>query len=128
MNGMTIDQDKINQYYTKKKTEVRSWLENYMTYLKRINDNQRKQLLEYAKEISFDSAGKLNQYVQQLPAISKKDKKEIEKYLQSIDWLPEGVTIGFLDGKLVVKMMPNTQAEDMIREAFGPEEGDNSEK
>ncbi len=130
MSGATIDQGKIDLYYERKKGEVSGWLIEYTIDLKRVKEDQRKRLIEYAKELSFSTAGRFNQYAQQLTTISKKDKKRLEKYLQEVDWLPEGVTAGFLDGQLVVKMLPNTQAEEMIRAAFGSEEeGDsNSDK
>ncbi len=122
-----IDQGQIDLYYEKKKGEVSKWLIKYTTDLKRVTEDQRKQLIEYAKGLSFDTVGRFNQYAQQLTTISMKDKKRLKKYLQEIDWLPEGITAGFLDGQLVVKMLPNIQAEEMIREAFGSEEeGDNS--
>lgn len=127
MSGSMIDQGQIDLYYEKKKGEVSKWLIKYTTDLKRVTEDQRKQLIEYAKGLSFDTVGRFNQYAQQLTTISMKDKKRLKKYLQEIDWLPEGITAGFLDGQLVVKMLPNIQAEEMIREAFGSEEeGDNS--
>lgn len=127
MSGATIDQGMIDLYYKRKKDEVSSWLIEYTTDLKRVKEDQRKRLLEYAKRLSFSTAGSFNQYAQQLTTISQKDKQRLEKYLQEVDWLPEDVTAGFLDGQLVVKMLPNTQAEEMIREAFGSEEeGDNN--
>lgn len=127
MSGSMIDQSQIDLYYKKKKGEVSNWLTEYTTSLKRVTEDQRKQLIEYAKGLSFDNVGRFNQYAQQLTTISMKDKKRLKKYLQEIDWLPEGITAGFLDGQLVVKMLPNIQAEEMIREAFGSEEeGDNS--
>lgn len=122
-----IDQGQIDLYYEKKKGEVSKWLIKYTADLKRVTEDQRKQLIEYAKGLSFNTVGRFNQYAQQLTTISMKDKKRLKKYLQEIDWLPEGITAGFLDGQLVVKMLPNIQAEEMIREAFGSEEeGDNS--
>lgn len=129
MSGSTIDQGQIDLYYEKKKSEVREWLIEYTTDLKRVKAEQRERLMAYAKALSFATAGDFNAYAQQLTTISKKDKSRLERYLQSIDWLPEDITAGFLDGQLVVKMMPNTQAEEMIREAFGSEEGEsNSDK
>ena len=110
-----------------KKDEVSDWLIEYTADLKRLKEEQRKRILAYARALSFKSIDEVNEYVQHLPTVSKKDKKRIEKYLQSVDWLPEGVTVGFLDGQLVVKMLPNTQAEEMIREAFGPEEEGDSD-
>lgn len=127
MGGSTIDQGKVDLYYEKKKDEVSAWLIEYINSLKRAKD-QKDILMDYAKKINFNSAGSFNNYVQAMPTISKKDKKRLEKYLLSIDWLPDDTTAGFLDGQLVVRMMPNTQAEEMIRAAFGPEEGeDNSD-
>lgn len=127
MGGSTIDQDKVDLYYEKKKDEVSAWLIEYINSLKRAKD-QKDILMDYAKKINFNSAGGFNNYVQAMPTISKKDKKRLEKYLLSIDWLPDDTTAGFLDGQLVVRMMPNTQAEEMIRAAFGSEEGeDNSD-
>lgn len=124
--GATIDQGKVDLYYFHKKDEVSGWLLEYTKDLKRIKEDQRNRLIAYAKATSFLTANEFNEYAQQLTTISKKDKKRLEKYLQEVDWLPEGVTAGFLDGQLVVKLMPNTLAEEMIREAFGSkEEGDN---
>lgn len=124
--GATIDQGKVDSYYFHKKDEVSGWLIEYTKDLKRIKEDQRNRLIAYAKATSFFTANEFNEYAQQLTTISKKDKKRLEKYLQEVDWLPEGVTAGFLDGQLVVKLMPNTLAEEMIREAFGSEEeGDN---
>ena len=122
MSGATIDQRMIDRYYKSKKDEVSDWLTKYITDLKRVKEDQRKKLLEYAKRPSFSTVSSFNQYAQQLTTISKKEKKRLEKYLQEVDWLPEGATAGFLDGQLVVKMLPNTQAEEMIRAAFGSEE------
>ena len=127
MGGSIIDQGKIDLYYEMKKDEVSGWLIEYTADLKRLKEEQRKRILAYARALSFKSIDEVNEYVQHLPTVSKKDKKRIEKYLQSVDWLPEGVTVGFLDGQLVVKMLPNTQAEEMIREAFGPEEEGDSD-
>lgn len=129
MSGSTINQGQIDVYYEKKKDEVRKWLIAYTTDLKRLRENQRDRLMAYAKAFSFATAEDFNTYAQQLTTISKKDKTKLDRYIQNIDWLPEDTTAGFLDGQLVVKMMPNTQAEEMIREAFGSEEGESdSEK
>lgn len=122
MSGLTIDQDFIDLYYENKKKEAGEWITEYTANLKRLEDDQRKRLLRYAKTINFENAGELNAYAQSIPTISKKNKQKLTKYLQQIDWLPDGITVGFLDGQLVVKMLPNTLAEDMIRAAFGPEE------
>ena len=124
MSGSTIDQGQIDLYYEKKKGEVREWLIEYTAGLKRIKTEQRERLMAYAKALNFATAGEFNAYAQQLTTISKKDKNRLERYLQNVEWLPEDITVGFLDGHLVVKMMPNTQAEEMIREAFGTEEGE----
>lgn len=129
MSGPIIDQKQIDLYYEKKKDEVSGWLIEYTEGLKRVKEEQRERLLNYAEAISFKNAGECNAYAQQLTTISKKDKRRLEKYLQDVEWLPEDVTVGFLDNQLVVKMMPNTQAEEMIQAAFGSdeqEEGDSS--
>lgn len=114
----TIDQDKIDKYYEKKKTEVAAWIREYTNSLKRITDEQRATLMAYADHMSFKRAGECNAYVQNLPTVSKRDKNKLFQYLQKVDWLPPGETLGFLDGQLTVRMLPDP-AGDMIRRTFG---------
>ena len=124
MSGTIIDQGQVDKYYEEKKDELRTRLLEYVNAMKRITKEQRKQLEESAKEISFSTANDFNDHVQQLPTISKRDKKKIDEYLQSVEWLPNDVTAGFLDGRLVCKISSNTQAEEMIKRAFGNQNGD----
>lgn len=72
MSGLTIDQDFIDLYYENKKKEAGEWITEYTANLKRLEDDQRKRLLRYAKTINFENAGELNAYAQSIPTISKK--------------------------------------------------------
>lgn len=126
MSGLTVDLEKIDQYYTIKKKEVSNWLIEYIMQLKRINKYQKEQLINYAKDIKFNSVEDFNSYVQELKTISKKDKQRLMNYLQNIDWLPEDMPFGFLDGCYVSRALPETQADKMIQAAFGPIKGINN--
>lgn len=126
---LSINQDQIDIYYKNKKEEVSNWLTEYTLKLKRISEEEQTTLLNAAKNINFSSVGNYYNYAQSLKNINKKDKERLLKYLQQIEWLPTGITAGFLDGQLVTKMIPNTYAEQMIRAAFGSNQkkGDNTE-
>ena len=67
----------------------------------------KETLLEYAEKISFSTAGEVNSYVQGLKTVGKKNKKKIADYMQRIEWFPEGVSVGVLDGKIVSRVLPN---------------------
>ncbi len=100
-------QNEIDVYYDKKKKEVSEWLIDYTHGLKRITKAQKENLLSYSKRISFSVAGEVNMYVQQLSTVSKRDKVKLETYLQHVDWLPENITTGILDGKIVSRILPS---------------------
>lgn len=100
-------QNEIDVYYEKKKKEVSEWLIEYTNGLKRITKAQKEKLLSYSERISFSVAGEVNMYVQQLPTVSKRDKAKLETYLQHVDWLPENITTGILDGKIVSRVLPS---------------------
>lgn len=101
------EQEKIDLYYKNKKNEVSQWLVEYTNNLKRLSKIQREKMLNYAKQICFGNSGELIEYVQQLKNIGKKDKKLFIDYMETIEWLPEGVRSGILDGQIVTKIIPN---------------------
>jgi len=111
----------IEIYYDEKKKEVSQWLIDYAGSLKRIKQDQRERLLEYAKEISFQKVGEVNVYVQNLKNVSKKDKKRLFTYLATIEWLPSDMNFGFLDGQLVARITPSNELDAALRAAFGKE-------
>lgn len=100
-----IDQEKVDDYYIKKKREVGQWLALYAENLKRIKQDQKERIMLYANSMSFSTAGEANAYVQELDTVSKRDKEKLEKYLQEVDWLPEGETMGYLDGVMVSRVL-----------------------
>ena len=100
-------QDVIDVYYEDKKKEVREWLREYIADQKRLTQEQRGRLLEYADQMSFSKAGEANAYVQNLKTVGKRNKKKIFDYMQSVDWFPEGINVGVLDGKIVSRIIPN---------------------
>lgn len=100
-------QEEIDVYYEKKKKEVRDWLIQYEGEQKRLTKEQRRCLLKYAEQISFSTAGEVNSYVQGLKTVGKKNKQKIADYIQRIEWFPEGVSVGVLDGKIVSRVLPN---------------------
>lgn len=114
-----IDQDQIDEYYKNKKQEVQVWLIEYVNNLKRIKEDQRNRFLAYAQNITFLNTKELNDYVQELTTVSKKDKARLEKYLQQIDWLPEGQNMGILEGKMVSRRLKDPLADKMLQDAFG---------
>lgn len=100
-------QDEIDVYYEEKKKEVATWVVEYANGLKRVTKTQKSTILVYAEKLTFSSVGELNHYVQSLKTVSQRDKKRLFEYLQRIDWLPDGVNVGVLDGKIVSKVLPN---------------------
>ena len=116
-------QEEIDIYYDEKKREARDWLVHMVNGLRRITGIQRDRLMAYANDISFRKAGELNAYVQGLSTVSKRDKGKISQYLSGIEWFPNGITVGNLDGEIVVKMMPN-QLDIMLQQRGEDEEDD----
>lgn len=100
-------QDEIDIYYEDKKKEVGKWLIEYAGDQKRLTQEQRKQILAYADRMSFSTAREANSYVQGLKTVGKKNKQKIFDYMQRIEWFPEGVNVGVLDGKIVSRVLPN---------------------
>ena len=94
-------QKKVDEYYRVKIREVMRWMLDFVQDQKRITKDQRRELIWRAENISFSSAGEMNKYVQDLKTIGKKEKKKFYEYVIHIDWLPEGITSGVLDGKIV---------------------------
>ena len=99
-------QDEIDLYYKDKKKEVGEWLIEYAGDQKRLTQEQRRRLLAYAERMSFSMAGEVNAYVQGLKTVGKREKERLRSYLSQIDWLPEGVNTGTLDGKIVCRVLP----------------------
>lgn len=100
-------QEEIDVYYEEKKKEVRDWLIQYEGEQKRLTKEQRRCLAEYAEKISFSTVGEVNSYVQGLKTVGKKNKKKLADYMQRVEWFPEGVSVGVLDGKIVSRVLPN---------------------
>lgn len=100
-------QDEVDIYYEDKKKEVGKWLIEYAGDQKRLTQEQRKQILAYADRMSFSTAREANAYVQGLKTVGKKNKQKIFDYMQRIEWFPEGVNVGVLDGKIVSRVLPN---------------------
>ena len=100
-------QDEIDIYYEAKKKEVGRWLTNFANEQRRITKEQRQQILEYAENMTFTNAGLANAYIQNLKTVGKRNKEKLFNYLQRVDWFPDGVTVGVLDGKIVSRILPN---------------------
>lgn len=100
-------QKQVDEYYMVKIREVTRWMLDFVQDQKRITNNQRRELIWRAENISFSSAGEMNKYVQDLKTIGKKEKKKFYEYVIHIDWLPEGITSGVLDGKIVSRILPS---------------------
>lgn len=100
-------QEEIDKYYEVKKKEVGEWVIEFTVDQKRLTQEQYKRLLAYAERMSFSMAGEANAYVQGLKTVGKRNKKKFFYYMQSIDWFPEGVSVGVLDGKIVSRILPN---------------------
>lgn len=100
-------QAEIDEYYAKKKQEVGDWLIEYVGTQKRLTQEQRRQILTYAENMSFSTAGEVNAYVQGLKTVGKKNKQKIFDYMQRVEWFPEGISVGVLDGKIVSRILPN---------------------
>lgn len=99
-------QDNLELYYEGKKKEVGEWLMQYTNNLKKVTKEQKEQLECYSKNMSFKIAGDVNAYVQNLNTVGKRDKKRLSDYLNNVEWLPDGVTTGILDGVLVSRVLP----------------------
>ncbi len=100
-------QEKIDKYYEEKKKEVGEWLIEYASDQKRLTQEQRRRILAYAERISFSTAGEVNSYIQELKTVGKKNKEKLYDYMVHIDWFPEGINHGVLDGKIVNRIIPN---------------------
>ncbi len=107
MTSVLPTQEEIDVYYEEKKKEVAAWVVEYANGLKRVTKTQKSIILEFADTLTFSNIGDLNLYVQKLSTVSQRDKKKLFEYLQRIDWLPDGVNVGILDGKIVSKVLPN---------------------
>ena len=101
-----IDQEAIDIHYSKMKQEVKTWIIEYTEAQKKLTEEQRARIMAYANAISFLQTGELNAYIQDLPTVSKKEKKRLERYLQQVEWLPKGQSMGMLDGHLVSRIPP----------------------
>lgn len=100
-------QEEIDKYYEAKKKEVGEWLIEYAGDQKRLTQEQRRRILAYAEWMSFSTAGEVNAYVQGLKTVGKKNKQKMFDYMQRVDWFPEGINVGVLDGKIVSRVLPN---------------------
>lgn len=100
-------QEEIDKYYEAKKKEVGEWVIEFTVNQKRLTQEQSKRLLAYAERMSFSAAGEANAYVQGLKTVGKRNKQKFYDYMQCIDWFPEGVNVGVLDGKIVSRILPS---------------------
>lgn len=100
-------QKEIDVYYEDKKQEVSKWLLEFAGQQKRLTQTQRNQIRAYAKQVSFSRMDEINVYVQNLKTVGKKNKEKFDDYILRIEWFPEGISVGVLDGRIVSRMMPN---------------------
>lgn len=100
-------QEEIDKYYEVKKKEVGEWLERFADEQKRLTKEQRQRIHEYAENMTFTNAGYANGYVQSLTTVGKRNKEKLYNYMAHIDWFPEGINHGVLDGKIVNRIVPN---------------------
>ena len=100
-------QEDIDKYYEVKKKEVGEWLERFADEQKRLTKEQRQQIHEYAENMTFPNAGYANGYIQSLTTVGKRNKEKLYNYMAHIDWFPEGINHGVLDGKIVNRIVPN---------------------
>lgn len=98
-------QKEIDIYYEKKKKEIREWLLQYIKNCKKITADEKKKMLDYIDEISFSTIGELNEYIQELRTVSVKNKKKVYDYISDIEWFPEDINTGVLDGKIVTRVL-----------------------
>lgn len=98
-------QEEIDVYYEEKKKEVAAWVVEYANGLKRVTKTQKSIIFEYANELTFSNVGELNYYVQELNTVSQRDKKRLFEYLSEVEWLPDGVNSGVLDGQYVTRVL-----------------------
>ena len=101
-------QDEVDKYYETKKKEVGEWLIEFANAQKRLTEEQYKQLLLYAEQISFSTAEEANDYIQSLKTIGKRNKQKSFDYFQQIEWFPKGIGVGVLDGKIVSRISPSS--------------------
>lgn len=100
-------QKEIDIYYENKKQEVGKWLLEFSKQQKRLTQTQRNQIQTYAQNVSFNMIGEIEEYIQNLKTIGKKNKEKLDDYISHIEWFPEGVNVGVLDGKIVSRILPN---------------------
>jgi DNA-directed RNA polymerase subunit F len=100
-------QEEIDKYYEVKKKEVGEWLERFADEQKRLTKEQRQRIHEYAENMSFTNAGYANGYVQGLSTVGKRNKEKLYAYMAHVDWLPDNVTTGIIDGKIVSRILPS---------------------
>ena len=124
MDVLDLNDNTIQEYYTKKKNEVKTWLYAFIDKLPRIKPDQKNKLTEYADNISVDAARELDDYAQSLPTISKKAKKQLDTYIYSIDWLPKGVNVGYADGEIISRIQSSAELDAILAAAFAPIDND----
>ena len=100
-------QEQINKYYEEKKKEVGVWLVQFADEQKKLTKEQRQQIIEYADKMTFTNAGYANAYIQDLKTVGKRSKEKLYNYMTQIDWLPEGINYGVIDGKIVSRVLPS---------------------
>ena len=124
MDVLDLNDNTIQDYYTKKKDEVKAWLHAFIDKLPRLKPDQKNKLTEYADNISVDAAKELDDYAQSLPTISKKAKKQLDTYIYSIDWLPKGVNVGYADGEIISRIQSSAELDAILAAAFAPIDND----
>lgn len=104
-----INQDATEQHYDKIKAEVKAWLiafVNRQRKLSKTNKEAKQRLLELAEDGSYTGVCKFCSYMAGIDEIADRQKNIAMKYVQQIEWLPEGETIGRIDGILVCRTVP----------------------
>lgn len=100
-------QKEIDVYYEDKKQEVGKWLLEFAGQQKRLTQTQKSQIQTYAEQVSFSMINEINDYIQNLKTVGKKNKEKFNDYILRIEWFPEGFSVGLLDGRIVNRIMPN---------------------
>lgn len=112
----------IDMYYKAKKKEVGAWLSDFIAGgLKRLKPDQKKTLQKFADDGGYDSVQTILIFCEDMWPVSKRERQRLQKYADSIEWLPPEVD----EGKVGRWTLRRTDKHDLyvqrtMYDAFGP--------
>lgn len=113
----------VKKHYDETKKEVSAWLKGYIKELKGLTADQKRILETIAKDPTYEQVENFWLYTETW-GIPSRQQERLKKYVDSIEWLPVGVTEWTLDGTRICRTdQTEMYTMEVMYDAFGPQKG-----